>query len=78
MEESTGKILGVTIDKDWKLNKHISNICMKASRKLTALGRLSRFLSLDQRRMLMKSFIESQFAYCPLVWMFHNREWNNR
>ena len=26
----------------------------------------------------MKSFIESQFAYCPLVWMFHNREWNNK
>ena len=48
---------------------------MKASRKLTALGRLSRFLSFDQLRILMKSFIESQFAYCPLVWMFHNREW---
>ena len=34
------KLLGVTIDKDLKFNKHISNICMKASRKLTALGRL--------------------------------------
>ena len=21
----------------------------------------------------MKAFIESQFAYCPLTWMFHNR-----
>ena len=21
----------------------------------------------------MKTFIESQFNYCPLVWMFHNR-----
>ena len=24
----------------------------------------------------MKSFIESQFNYCPLVWMFHNRTLN--
>ena len=28
--------------------------------------------------MLLKAFIESQFSYCPLVWMFHNRTLNNR
>ena len=28
--------------------------------------------------MLFKTFIESQFSYCPLVWMFHNRDINNR
>ena len=38
------KLLGVTIDKNMKFNNHISDICMKAGRKLTALGRLSRFL----------------------------------
>ena len=26
----------------------------------------------------MKSFIFSQFGYCPLVWMFHSRQLNNR
>ena len=26
----------------------------------------------------MKAFIESQFNYCPLVWMFHNRTLNNK
>ena len=26
----------------------------------------------------MKAFIESQFGYCPLVWIFHgNRNLNN-
>ena len=25
----------------------------------------------------MRSFIESQFGYSPLVWMFHNRGVNN-
>ena len=26
----------------------------------------------------MKPFIESQFGYCPLVWMFCGRQENNR
>ena len=26
----------------------------------------------------MKAFINSQFGYCPLVWMFHSRLLNNR
>ena len=26
----------------------------------------------------MKAFIESQFGYCPLVWMYHSRTLNNR
>ena len=28
--------------------------------------------------MFMKTFIQSQFNYCPLVWMFHNRKLNNK
>ena len=28
-------------------------------------------MSLNQRRTLMKTFIESQLGYCPLIWMFH-------
>ena len=26
----------------------------------------------------MKAFIELQFGYCPLVWMFHSRSLNNK
>ena len=26
----------------------------------------------------MKAFIESQFGYCPLIWMFHSRSLNNK
>ena len=26
----------------------------------------------------MKTFIESQFGYCPLIWMFHGRIVNKR
>ena len=26
----------------------------------------------------MKAFVESQFGYCPLIWMFHSRVLNNK
>ena len=29
-------------------------------------------------RNIMNGFFSSQFAYCPLIWMFHNRTLNNR
>ena len=35
-------------------------------------------MSLNQRRTLMKTFIESQFGCCPLVWMFHGRIVNKK
>ena len=35
-------------------------------------------MNLKQKRTLMKSFLESQFGYCPLVWMFYSRGVNNK
>ena len=31
----------------------------------------------DKRQVLMKTFIESLFGYCPLVWMFYSWTLNN-
>ena len=31
-----------------------------------------------KRRILFKAFIESQFKYCPLVWMFQGRQINDK
>ena len=44
----------------------------------TVLARLSNFMSLNQRRTLMKTFIESQFGYSTLIWMFHGRIGNKK
>ena len=33
---------------------------------------------LRQTKMLLRAFIESQFTYCPLIWMFHSRTLNNK
>ena len=35
-------------------------------------------MSEEKLRILMKTFIESQFNYCPLLWMFHSRNINKR
>ena len=61
-----------------KFDEYILIQCKKAGRKLCALGRVCKFLNLERRRSLMKAVIESQFAYCPLVWMFCSRSSNNR
>ena len=50
----------------------------KASQNLHALARISNHMSQNKLRTLMKAFIESQFVYCPVIWMFHSRTLNNR
>ena len=50
----------------------------KVSLKLHALLRISPYLNTEKLRKIMKAFIESQFSYCPLIWMFHSRTLNNR
>ena len=72
------KLLGITIDNQLNFNEHVSILCKKVNLKLHALARIANFMSTDKLRIIMKSFIESQFGYCPLVWMFHSRALNNR
>ena len=76
--ENSVKLLGITLDNKLRFNEHVSNICKKVSQKLHVLARVSNYMGQDKLRVLMKAFIESQFAYCPLVWMFHSRTLNNR
>ena len=71
-------LLGITIDSNLSFHKHINDLCKKASAKLNALARTSGYMDLPKRRVIMKSFITSQFGYCPLIWMFHSRALNNK
>ena len=79
IESNTKEILlGIPIDRDWKFGEHVNNLCKKSSQKLNALVCLAPFLNVDKKRIIMKAFIESQFGYCPLAWMFHSRSLNNK
>ena len=77
-ESNDIKLLGFTFDIDLKFNKHVLKLCSKASQKLSALSRVANLLSFNKRRTLFKAFVESQFKYCPNVWMFHSPRTNNK
>ena len=72
------KLLGVEIDRTLSFDEHITSLCRKPGKKLYVLARLSHFMCTNKKRVLMKAFIESQFSYCPLIWMFHSRSVNNK
>ena len=65
--ESKQKLLGILIDSDLKFDEYILSQCKKAGKKLTALIRISKFMTFAQRNNIMKAFIESQVGYCLLV-----------
>ena len=72
------KILGVTFDNKLKFVKDIITICQRANIKLNALAGLTRYMELGKRRILMNIFFDSQFNYCPVIWMCHSRALNNK
>ena len=72
------KLLGVTVDANLNFNRHLENILQKASKKVHVLARITPYMSIPKRKLLMNSFFTSQFNYCPLTWMCHSRTMNNK
>ena len=72
------KLLGIVLDNKLKFEKHVENICQKASKKLNGLARVTNYMELPKSRILMNAFFKAQFNYCPAVWKFHNRSLNNK
>ena len=58
--------------------KHIKELSKKGNLKLHALTRCAKFISTEKRHVIFKGFTISQFTYCPLAWMFHTKQLNNR
>ena len=75
-ESNQQKLLVLDIDRNFK--EHVSSLFRKAGNKLSIPVRLSNFMSFKQRRILLKTFIESQLGYSPLIWMFHSRRVINK
>ena len=48
---------------------HVANICNRVSKILYVFARVSQAMSIQKWRMTMKTFIASEFGYCPLIWM---------
>ena len=77
-EGNKQKLLGFVIDRNLNFDEYVYYLCKKPGRKLSVLARLSNYMSFEKRKILLKAFVESQFGYCPLTWMFHGRRANSK
>ena len=68
--EEIVKLLGVELDFMLNFDKQIKNMYMKAARQLNVLQRLNKVLSVETRKLIFKSLIQSNFNNCSLVWHF--------
>ena len=78
-ESDDVKLLGIALDNNLIFYKQVLNICSKANNKRSQETKPQQeFPSFFHLRkdILFKAFIELQFKYCPLVWMFHGRQIN--
>ena len=72
------KLLGVFFDRTLKFHSHIDNICKKASLKLNGISRITPYMYFNKKRLAVNAFSSSQFNYGPLIWMCHDRTYNNK
>ena len=71
-------LLCITINSNLTFKNHMNSICKKTSQKLNALARIAPYMKIQKRKTIIKSFVTSQFSYCPLIWMFRCRRLNNK
>ena len=63
-------LLGLGIDNCLTFKDHIDTLCRNASYKLHALRRIRKYLTPDKAKVLYNAFINSQFSYASIIWMF--------
>ena len=42
------------------------------------MSRITPYMDIPERKLLLNAFFMSQFSYCPLVWMCHRRSKNHK
>ena len=72
------KVLGITLDKNLNFNYHVADICKISGQKLHALALVTKFMDQEKLTTVMNAFILSQFSYCPVILMFHDRSMHNK
>ena len=63
-------LLGITIDKKLTFKQKTENLRRKEHYKLHGIRRIRILLTIDKAKILGNAFIDSQFNYAPLLWMF--------
>ena len=55
------------------MDAHIDKLYKTARFKLYALRRIRKFFTLEQAKVLANSFVNTQFGYASLIWMFKSK-----
>ena len=76
--ESSIKLLGIEVDNKLNFEKHISNICQKASIQLNAICRLQAFMGHKGKEAMINTFVHSNFNYGCLIWHFSSKKFQNK
>ena len=71
------KLLAIKVDCTLMFENYLDGVTKKTSNKINALFRVTPFMNLSKKKILMNSFFKSQFNYCPLVWVCHSRMIND-
>ena len=66
-------LLGIKINKNITFKKHISELYRRVSYKLHTLSRVRKYLIAEKAKLLANAFINSQFNYAPMIWIFANK-----
>ena len=59
-DETTVKLLGITVDNKLSFEPHLNTVCKKVNHKLHALPRISNYISQYKHRITMKTFVTWQ------------------
>ena len=67
------KLFGITLEKHLDFKSHVNSLCKKARQKPHELACISSYVDVEKLRIMINTFVVSQFSYCPLVRMVHDR-----
>ena len=62
------KFLGIYLDSNLSWVNHVNNICLKLSKTIGVLYRISSYVPCNIMKTLYDSLIYSQISYCNIVW----------
>jgi hypothetical protein len=66
-------ILGIELDNKLRFQLHTDEICGQAAKQINALKRIKQHLDKQCKQVIYNTYINSNFNYCSVVWMFINK-----
>ena len=71
-------MLVVNIDSKLNFDCQVNRLCNKGNKKLRALAGVTPYMTLEKKKIVMNSYFNAQFNYCPLIWILHRSNNNNK